>query len=158
MASKLSNLRQGIPPHKNITIRGIKVEIVVVSADATKQCEELAEQYYNNNKDKVNERVKAQYFDTLLAYQCMRDPDDPTFNTKIADSFDEVSQTLDVDDINKVMSAYSELLMNKTKLELMTEDEYTELKKFLEVTQLSDLNTVSLVHLTNFRQAILSNN
>jgi len=157
MASKLSNLRQGIPPHKSVTIRGMDIEIVVVSADTTKKCEELAEEYANANKDKVNDRVRAQYFDTLLSYHCMRDPDDPTFQTKIAESVVEVGELLDVDDINKVMSTYGELLMNKSKIELMTEEDYSELKKFLEVTPLKDLSTVSLVHLTNFHRSIVSN-
>lgn len=156
MASKLSQLRQGVPPNKTIEIRGMKVAVIVVSSDITRQCEELTEEYSNNNKDKCNERVKGQYFDTLLSYHCMRDCEDPTLQAKIADSAEEVAQLLDIDDINKVTTAYGELLMNKSKLELMSEEDYEDIKKFLEVTPLNDLDTVSLVHLTNFHQTIVS--
>lgn len=156
MASKLSQLRQGIPPHKLIDIAGIKVMVVLVPSDITRLCEENTELYANANGDRVSDRSKSQYFDTLLAYHCMRDPDDPTYATKMADSVEEVEQLLDTADISRIMETYSELLMNKTKLELMNEGDYEELKKFLEATPLSDLNTVSLVHLTNFRQTIVS--
>ena len=153
---KLSQLRKGIPPHKTISIRGIDIAVVVVSSDITRECEEITEKYCNENKDKVNDNVKSQYFDTLIAYHAMRDPEDPSFETYMADSAEEVAQLLDVEDIRKVIDAYGELIVNKSKLELLTEEDYDELKKFLNKTPLNDLSTVSLVHLTNFRQAIIS--
>jgi hypothetical protein len=64
---------------------------------------------------------------------------------------------MDLEDISRVTMAYGELMVDKSpKLELMNEEEFEEIKKFLETTRLNDLNTVSLVHLTNFRQAMHS--
>lgn len=156
MASKLSQLRNGIPPHKYIDIRGMRIAVVLIPSDILRQCEELTEEYGNNNKTKVNERVKSQYFDELLAYNCMRDPDD--LNKKIAESVEEVREILDIEDIGRVTSAYGELLMNKApKIELLNEEQLDEIKKHLEVTPLKDLSTVSVVHLANFHQVIVSN-
>lgn len=96
-------------------------------------------------------------YNKLLAYYCMRDPDDPTMNTKLADSVEEVGEFLDLEDISRVVNAYSELIMNKApKIELMSQEEFDELKKYLDVTPLSDLSTVSLVHLGNFRRSVVS--
>jgi hypothetical protein len=83
------------------------------------------------------------------------DPDD--INIQIFDDMDDVGKILDEEDIKRVCMAYNELMANKApKIEMMKQDEFDELKKYLEVTQLSDLSTVSLIHLTNFHRTIVS--
>ncbi len=157
MASKLHQLRNGIPPHKRINIRGVDAMVVLVSSDTIKKCEETVEEYASNNKDRVNDKVRNNYFDQLLAYHCLRDPDDPTLNTKLASDVTEIAEILDNYDIGTIMEAYSELVMNKApKIELLTEEQLDDIKKHLEVTKLSDLSTVSLVHLANFHLQIVS--
>lgn len=64
---------------------------------------------------------------------------------------------LDDEDIQRVCEKYNELIVNKApKLEVITEEELDEIKKYLEVTPLSDINTVSLVHLKYFLQTVTS--
>ena len=85
----------------------------------------------------------------------MRDPDD--ISERISSSVQEVMECMDLEDINRIVKAYGELMMNKApKLELLTQDQLEVVKKHLEVTPLSDLSTVSLVHLANFHQTIVS--
>ena len=87
----------------------------------------------------------------------MRDPSDPTLSTKIASSPAEVGECLDNEDISRICGAYGELIINKApKLETLTQEELDIIKKHLEVTPLSDLSTVLLVHLKNCHQTIVS--
>ena len=66
-------------------------------------------------------------------------------------------ECMDLEDINRVVNAYGELMMNKApKLELLTQAQLETVKKHLEVTPLSDLSTVLLVHLANCHQTIVS--
>lgn len=157
---KLRNLRKGIPLHKNVVLGSgeatVKVAVVLLSNDMMQSIDEQTEEYCNENKKKVNARIRDYYHNRLLAFYCMRDPEDPTFQTPIAESIDEVKE-LDLDDIKRVMTAYSELLLNKSpKLELLKQEELDELKKHLETTPLSDLSTVLLVHLKSCHQTIVS--
>ena len=159
--SKIRSLRMGTPPHKTIDLGNgenkITVKIVALPLDMTQDIEEQVEEYCQSNRGKVNDSVRQQMYNKLLAYYCMRDPDDPTMNTKLADSVEEVGEFLDLEDISRVVNAYSELIMNKApKIELMSQEEFDELKKYLDVTPLSDLSTVSLVHLGNFRRSVVS--
>ena len=102
-----------------------------------------------------NPKNRALYYNRLLCYHCMRIPTD--LNTKVASSADEVASMLDDEDIQRVCEKYNELIVNKApKLEVITEEELDEIKKYLEVTPLSDINTVSLVHLKYFLQTVTS--
>lgn len=157
---KLSKLREGIPLHKNVILgsgaSSVKVAVVLLANDLMQLIDEQTEEYCNENKNKVNARVRDYYHNRLMSFHCMRDIDDPTYQTKIADSIEEVAE-LDLEDIKRVTNAYSELLLNKApKLELLTQENLDELKKHLEVTQLSDLSTVLLVHLRSCHQTIVS--
>ena len=156
LASKLSRLRQGIPPYKVIELSGgVKVAVVIVPSDAIRQCEERVQQWETDNPGMVNANVRNQRFDAELCFNCMRDPED--LNVKLAENVDEIGQYLDLEDIRRVTNAYGELMMNKApKIELLKEEELEELKKYLEKTPLKDLSTVSLVHLANFHQSVVS--
>lgn len=158
MSSKLRNLRTGTPPHKTIVVGNtnkIKVSVVILSADVALEIEEKVQEYCSTNDKKVNDAVRAQFYNALLAYHCMRDPDN--LNERMVDNVAEVMEYLDLEDISRVVSAYAELMMNKApKLELLTNDELNVIKNHLEVTPLSDLSTVLLVHLANCHQTIVS--
>ena len=93
-----------------------------------------------------------------MTMHALREVDNP--KQKIFDNIDEVLETLDNEDIARVVEAYRELIMNKSsyKLETLEQEDINNLKKFLEVTPLSDLSTVQRLHLTNFHQTILSEN
>ena len=57
----------------------------------------------------------------------------------------------------QLFEKYNELLVNKApKLEVLTEEELDSLKKYLEVTPLKDISTVSLVHLKYCHQTLVS--
>ena len=102
-----------------------------------------------------SQKNRAMYYNKLLCYHCMRVPTD--INEKIASSPDEIGELLDVEDIQRVCEKYNELIVNKTpKLEVLTEEELDSLKKYLEVTPLKDISTVSLVHLKYFHQTLVS--
>lgn len=157
-AKSLRDLRRGIPPHKRVHIGGTEgydVTVVILSADKCLELEELTNEYCNTREKRVNDTVRNQFYNALLVNECMRDPDN--ISERIASSVQEVMECMDLEDINRVVKAYGELMMNKApKLELLTQDQLEVVKKHLEVTPLSDLSTVSLVHLANFHQTIVS--
>lgn len=154
----LREMRKGIPPHKRVHIGGkdgYDVMVVILSADKCLEIEEQTQEYCSAKPSKNNEHVKNQFYNALLVANCMRDTDDLT--TPIASSVQEVMEFMDLEDINRVVNAYGELMMNKApKLEFITEDQLAIVKKHLEVTPLSDLSTVLLVHLANCHQTIVS--
>ena len=154
----LKDLRRGIPPHKRVHIGGADgydVMVVVLSADKCLEIEEQTQDYCSSRGSKANENVKNQFYNALLVANCMRDPDDLT--VPIASSLNEVMECMDLEDINRVVNAYGELMMNKApKMELLTQAQLDTVKKHLEVTPLSDLTTVLLVHLANCHQTIVS--
>lgn len=157
-AKSLRDLRRGIPPHKRVHIGGTEgydVTVVILSADKCLELEELTNEYCNTREKRVNDTVRNQFYNALLVNECMRDPDD--ISERISSSVQEVMEYMDLEDINRIVKAYGELMMNKApKLELLTQDQLEVVKKHLEVTPLSDLSTVSLVHLANFHQTIVS--
>ena len=157
-AKSLRDLRRGIPPHKRVHIGGTEgydVTVVILSADKCLELEELTNEYCITREKGVNDTVRNQFYNALLVNECMRDPDD--ISERISSSVQEVMECMDLEDINRIVKAYGELMMNKApKLELLTQDQLEVVKKHLEVTPLSDLSTVSLVHLANFHQTIVS--
>jgi hypothetical protein len=119
--------------------------------------DEMTEEYSQSNATKMNDSVRAQYYNKLLVFSCMRDPSDKMLQTKMADSVEEIGGILDMEDIARVCNAYGELMINKApKLEVLTQDQYDTIKNFLGKTQLSDISTVLLVHLINCHQTIVS--
>lgn len=157
--SKLRKMRMGIPPHTIVNLGNgddtVPVAVILLNVDATLRIEEMTEEYCTLHKDKTNSSVRVQYYNKLLVYECMRDPDN--LDIKMAESADEVAQLLDPEDISRVCRAHNELMVNKApKLELLSQEEFEELKKVLEVASLNDLSTISLIHLKSFHQTIAS--
>jgi hypothetical protein len=155
----VSQLRRGIRPHKLVTLGNgsntTDVMVVLLPSDIMLDIETRVEEFCQDNPKKSNMKVRTRLYNRLLCYYCMMDPDD--INIQIFDDMDDVGKILDEEDIKRVCMAYNELMANKApKIEMMKQDEFDELKKYLEVTQLSDLSTVSLVHLTNFHRTIVS--
>jgi hypothetical protein len=159
--TKVSRLRRGVKPHKLVTLGNgsdtIDVMVVLLPSDLIMSIEEQVEEYCQKNEGKVNPKIRNKLHNKLLCHYCMRDPEDPTYNTFMTESPDDVGRNMDDEDIKRICEAYNQLLINKApKLEMLNEDEFKSLKKYLEVTPLSGLSTVSLVHLTNFHQTIVS--
>lgn len=155
MASKLSQLRQGISPHKIVEIGDMEFAVVILASDIMLQIEQEVQEYATQNESRVNAEIRNRLFDIKLCYHCMRDPQN--INKRVSESPEEVASILDPEDISRVTQAYSELMINKApKIELLNDEEFEELKKHLEVTPLKDLSTVLLVHLTNSHQTIRS--
>lgn len=150
----IRNLRTGTPVHKNVVLQHgdvtVTVAVIALTADEMQQIDEMVQDYATTNQSKVNDSVRSQYYNKLLAYYCMRDPQDRTLRTMMASSVDEVGEILDLEDISRVVNAYGELMINKApKLEALTQEQYDTIKKHLEETPLSGLSTVSCVHLKN---------
>ena len=159
--NKLWKLRSGIPVHKNVTLgngdSSVEVAVVSLPADTMQMIDETVEEYVNKNKERINDAVRAQLYNIHLVYHCMRDPYSDRLSEKMASSPDEVSKIMDLEDISRITNAYQELILNKApKLELLTEEQLDEIKKHLEITPLSDLSTVLLVHLANCHRTIVS--
>ena len=165
--SYLKKMRTGQPLHKIVTLGNgsdsFDIAIVLLSSDTMLSINEEVEERYHAiiDGDKIvknpldTPKNRAMYYNRLLCYHSMRMPKD--LDTKIASSADEVGQLLDNEDIKRVCEKYNELIVNKSqKLEVLTEEELDELKKYLEVTPLKDISTVSLVHLKYFHQTLVS--
>ena len=159
--NKLWKLRAGIPPHKNITLGNgdstVDVTVVSLTADIMQMIDENVEEYCKKYENKVNDAVRAQFYNINLVHHCMRDPNSDRFSDKLTDSPEEVASMMDLEDISRVVNAYQELILNKApRLEMITQEQLDEIKKHLEVTPLSDLSTVLLVHLGNCHRTIVS--
>lgn len=159
--SKLWQLRAGIPVHKNVTLGNgdstVQVTVVSLPAETMQMIDETVEAYCKKNSNKVNDTVRIQYYNINLVYHCMRDPNSDRFSSKMADSPEEIAAMMDLEDISRVVNAYQELILNKApRLEMITQEQLDEIKNYLEVTTLSDLSTVLLVHLANCHRTIVS--
>lgn len=159
--SKLWQLRAGIPVHKNVTLGNgdstVQVTVVSLPADTMKMIDETVESYCKRNQDKINDSVRAQVYNINLVHHCMRDPNSDRFSDKMTDSPEEVAEMMDLEDISRIVNAYQELILNKApRLEMITQAQLDEIKNFLEVTPLSDLSTVLLVHLANCHRTMVS--
>lgn len=159
--SKLWQLRAGIPVHKNVTLGNgdttVQVTVVSLPADTMQMIDETVEEYCKKNKERINDAVRTQFYNINLVHHCMRDPNSDRFSVKMTDSPEEVASIMDLEDISRIVNAYQELILNKApRLEFMTQEQLDEVKKHLEVTPLSDLSTVLLVHLANCHRTIVS--
>ena len=165
--SYLKKMRNGQPPHSIVTLGNggdsFEVAVVLLSTDTMLSINEAVEDRYHNTVegDKIvrnpldSQKNRAMYYNKLLCYHCMRVPTD--LNQKVASGPDEVGQLLDDEDIKRICEQYNNLIVNKApKLEILTEEELDSLKKYLEVTPLKDISTVSLVHLKYFHQTLVS--
>ena len=165
--SYLKRMRTGQPPHNIVTLGNgsdaFEVAVVLLSNDTMLSINESVEDRYHGtvDGDKIiknpldTPKNRAMYYNRLLCYHCLRVPNDLTQN--IASSPDEIGQLLDDEDIKRVCEQYNNLIVNKApKLEVVTEEELDTLKKYLEVTPLKDISTVSLVHLKYFHQTLVS--
>lgn len=165
--SYLRRMRTGQPPHKIVTLGNggdsFQVAVILLSSDKMLVINEAVQMRYSKTVVKGeevedprdNEKNRARYYNQLLCYESMRNPDD--LNEKIADSPEEVGELLDDEDIQRVCEMYNELIVNKApKLEVLKQEELDQLKKYLEVTPLSDISTVSLVHLKYCHQTLVS--
>ena len=165
--SYLKRMRTGQPPYNIVTLGNgsdsFDVAVVLLSNDVMLSINEDVENRYHTiiDGDKTiknpidNQNNRAMYYNRLLCYHCMRVPTD--LSQKVASSADEIGALLDNEDIKRVCEQYNNLIVNKApKLEVITEEELNELKKYLEVTPLKDISTVSLVHLKYFHQTLVS--
>lgn len=154
--SKLSLLRSGTPTHTLVTLNGdLSVAVVAVPIDEIVQCEISTDAYIKalGEVAKDNAYIKEHAYNCQLIYRILRDPQN--LSMKMADSAEEIMKNLDAEDITRILDTYTKMMINKApKLEFINEEQLDEIKKHLEVTPLSDLNSVSLVHLMNFHQAM----
>ena len=141
----------------------VTVAVVLLPSDIMLDINETVEERYAPEiKDgvavknsKQSDVTRAQYYNQLLCYHCMCEPED--LDVKIFEKFEDVGHNLTLEDIKRVCETYNNIIVNNSdKLETMKPEDYDELKKFLEVTPLKDLSIVSQVHLMYFLQTVLS--
>jgi hypothetical protein len=155
MANLLQKLREGTPVSSEISIRGVKFTIVVVAADITRQIEERAEKYTTDNPNSTNKVSRDAFFNRELVFECLRDPND--LSKRVAENAEEIGTTFDGEELARICEKYANMVINKVpKLEFLSGADLDEIKKYLDVTQLKDLDTVSAVHLANFLRTIRS--
>lgn len=149
MGSKLAELRRGVT--KRIVTLSDKVEIAVliVPTGTLRRIESDIEEWCQSHQSSANDQVRRQLYDIMLCHECMRDKDD--INVKVTSNWEEAEELLDAEDVSRVLGAYKELMVNKApKIELLTDEEFNNLKKSLEKIELTDLSTVSALHLKNY--------
>lgn len=159
--SYLKKMRTGQPPHGIVTLGNgddsFEVAVVLLSNDEMLNINEAVEDRYPS-EDKLTmqkQKIRASFYNRLLCYHCTRVPGN--LGTKVASDPDEIGSILDDEDIKRICEQYNNLLVNKApKLEVLTEEELDSLKKYLEVTPLKDISTVSLVHLKYCHQTLVS--
>ena len=168
-SSRIRNLRMGKRSHGTVKLGmgddSVKVAVVLLPSDIMLDINEEVEERYSDivqdgvvvKNPKQNDITRNQYYNRLLCFHCMREVDD--LDQRIFEDPDEVGEVLTLEDIKRVCEKYNELIVNNSdKLETLKQEDYDELKKFLEVTPLKDLSIVSQVHLMYFLQTILSEN
>ena len=167
--SRIRSMRMGKRSHSKVKLGvgddSVEVAVVLLPSDIMLDInEQVEERYAPTIQDGVvvknarqNDVTRSQYYNQLLCLHCMReitDLDMPIFAT-----VEDVGSVLTLEDIKRVCEAYNALIVNNSdKLETLKEEDYDELKKFLEATPLKDLSIVSQVHLMYFLQAVLSEN
>lgn len=143
----------------------VTVAVVLLPSDVMLDINETVEERYAPEvvdgvvvkNSKQSDVTRAQYYNQLLCFHCMREPED--LEVKVFDKFEDVGKNLTLEDIKRVCEAYNNLIVNNSdKLETLKQEDYDELKKYLEVTPLKDLSIVSQVHLMYFLQTLLSEN
>lgn len=165
--NRIRNLRMGKRSHSNVKLGmgddSVMVAVVLLPSDIMLDInEKVGERYAPTVQDgvvikntKENDVTRNQYYNQLLCLHCMREVDD--LNRSIFSTVEEVGSILTLEDIKRVCEAYNALIVNNSdKLETLRQEDYDELKKFLEVTPLKDLSIVSQVHLMYFLQTVLS--
>ena len=166
---KIRSMRMGKRSHTSVKLGigddNVLVAVVLLPSDIMLNINELVEERYAPEvKDGVvvknsrqNDVTRNQYYNQLLCLHCMREIDD--LDTCVFTTVEEVGKILTLEDIKRVCEAYNTLIVNNSdKLETLKQEDYEELKKFLEVTPLKDLSIVSQVHLMYFLQTVLSEN
>lgn len=158
MGSFISNLRRGKTPFKVIGLQNgedvFDVAIVLLSSDLMCDINDKVYDKYGESEEENEQLTKAKniYYNTLLAYHCTRVPEEP-YQEYVAGSYKEFCQYMDLEDIDRIVKAYNELLINKCdKIELLTDDRLEELVNFLERQRggdWKDLDTIAYIHLTN---------
>ena len=167
--NKIRNMRMGKRSHSSVKLGvsddNVMVAVVLLPSDIMLDInEQVEERYAPTVQDGVviknarqNDVTRNQYYNQLLCLHCMRELDD--LNTPIFTTVEEVGSILTLEDIKRVCEAYNALIVNNSdKLETLRQEDYDELKKYLEVTPLKDLSIVSQVHLMYFLQTVLSEN
>lgn len=167
--SKIRNLRSGKRTRGFVKLGmgedSVTVAVVLLPSDVMLDINETVEERYAPEvvdgvvvkNSKQSDVTRAQYYNQLLCYHCMREPED--LEVKIFENAKDVGENLTLEDIKRVCEAYNNLIVNNSdKLETLKQEDYDELKKYLEVTPLKDLSIVSQVHLMYFLQTLLSEN
>jgi hypothetical protein len=141
----------------------VMVAVVLLPSDVMLDINEMVEERYAPTvqdgvlvkNSKYNDITRNQYYNQLLCFHCMREVDN--IEEKIFSTVEEVGSVLTLEDIKRVCEAYNALIVNNSdKLETLKQEDFDELKKFLEVTPLKDLSIVSQVHLMYFLQTLRS--
>ena len=151
---RLANFRaQSVPPHSIVKLgnrdESLEVAIVLLSVDAIKACEEEVARY--NKETGFNDgSMDTMIFNLNLVRHCLRDVNDLTIH--LASGVSEIEEGLSLTEIEYVVSRYSELEAEHSpaSINLLTEEEFAELKKNLGQTRLKDLNIASQAHLKSF--------
>lgn len=152
--SLLQKIKSGKKNYKIIKFPGTdeNVAIVLLSSDETTMAKLKADEF--NKKNNITDEI---YLDKsiqeYIIFYALRDPED--LNKKVAESIDELKQSITVNDLAYLMIEYTNL-SNETNplINSLTEEMFEELKKTLEKTSLKDLNGESLLSLRNFLMSL----
>lgn len=153
--SLLQKMKTGKKNYKSINFPGTedKVAIVTLSSNQIELCKIRTEAYIKEKKIE-DPSYQDMVLQRQMTYEFLRDQDDLT--KKLAESFDDLSNSLDSHEIAYFVTEYNLFTQeNSPLLNAVNEEQFEALKKTLPTMSWNDLNGESLVALRNFLMSLV---
>jgi hypothetical protein len=173
MSSRLASLKAGSKKQKEILLPGTdeKVIISVLTANELFMSREDAKGYLKRfykvdeaNKDGEDNNAANKIFaDTVIVnnayyayvlHYALRRLDDP--KVRLSESGEEILNSFVLKEMKDLIESYNDIQNGTYDLELVTTEEFEEIKKYLEATRPNDLDGLSSVYLKLFLQTLPS--
>lgn len=146
----LQKLKQGKKNYKLVDFPGTteKVAIAILTSDEIQEARLKAEEHIK--KFEINDDdYKEVEHQKQIVYRALRDKDE--ISKRLASSFEELTSTLDTQEIQYLFVEYTFLTSETSPfLNAIDDETFETLKKTLEKIKLKDLNGQSLLALRNF--------
>jgi hypothetical protein len=155
MSNLLQRIKSGKKNHKIIDFPGTeeKVAIVTLSSNQTEACKIKAEDYIKLFKIE-DETYKDMVLQRHLVYEFLRDSND--LDKRVATTFDELSNLLDVTEIVYFVTQYNLFSQESSPfLASVSEEQFELLKKSLPEMKWNELSGESLAALRNFLMSLV---
>lgn len=153
--SKLTNLRKGIPDHKVVNFPGTdeKVALVELNNKEIIKSREMSMSYIE--KHTVDMDTVDLIFNMHILLKSMRNPDN--LEEYFASDFKEIQEHMNPKQVYELHGIFLEVQNGKTpEFDEISIEEFEDIKKKLEITQLSELDGELQTILKYFHQTLVS--